>query len=258
MTTTTDLLNSTGISLTDKLADAYEKDIQRAQEIIDAAERLPATCELGDEETLEKLANYVRQARAHDQLLEVKRKDEKEPIDRAGREVQAFFTPWQIKLNAAKTKAEGVINTHNRARETFERNRREEQAKAAAAEAQERADLAAQQQLDGRTGMAEANLETALDRERDAARLTQQAQGSAADLVRTTTAGGTVSSRATWEFEITDASALRATLGKLGEFFTKPEIEKAVRGYLGHCKRAEMTPELPGVRFYEDRKAIIR
>lgn len=258
MTTTNDLLNSTGVSLTDKLNDAYADAIQRAQEIIDAAERLPTECDLGDDAKLEKLADFVRLARGHDQLLEAKRKDEKEPIDRAGREVQQFFKPFQDKLMLAKAKAETVINNHNRAREAFERNRREEQAAAERAEAQRRADLAAQQQLDGRTGMAEANMEAAIEREGNADRLAMQAQGSAADLVRTNTAGGVVSSRAVWAFEIQDGEVLRGTLGPLGPFFNRAMIEQAVRGYLAHCKRAELAPMLAGVRFYEDRKAVIR
>ena len=72
------------------------------------------------------------------------------------------------------------------------------------------------------------------------------------------TAGGVVSGMGNWSFVISDPEALRATLGRLGEYLTAPAIEQAVRAYAAAAKKAQRKPGLPGVVFEWKLSAMVR
>ena len=240
------------------LADNHAELIQRAQDIIDAADRLPDECDVDDGETLERLAAYVRQARAANATVDTARSGEKKVFDDAGKAVQAFFAPVQDKLDRAKRKAEGVINDRNRRAEDVRRREALEAAERERQEAERRAEVARSLEADGKTAASAPIMEHAVAGEQMAEALERKAVSSTADLVRTQTGAGTVSSKGDWAFVIDDSAALRATLGKLADHFTQADIEKAVRAFKTAEKKAGRTPALPGVTFSWTTSAVVR
>lgn len=240
------------------LTDRYQDDLQSAQDLIAAADRLPAECAVDDQDTLDKLAEYVRQTRARSTTIDGHRSFEKQAFDAAGTAVQSFFNPTLNKLADAKRKAEGIITARNRRAEELARQRALAAAEAERAEARRRHEEAARLETAGKTVVADQIMEHAQNAERMAETMERQAGASSSDLVRTQTAGGTVSSKGVWVFQIEDQAALRATLGKLGDHFTLPEIEKAIRSLIAVEKKAGRDPSLPGVVFSRDSRAVIR
>jgi hypothetical protein len=129
-------------------------------------------------------------------------------------------------------------------------------------EADRRMAAAAAIETTGMADVADTIMESALDSQAVAEKLDRVSTGSAADLVRTQTAGGTVTSATTLAFEVTDNDALRASMGELGPYFGQPEIDKAIRAYVAAAKRmgkdAGTIKPLAGVRFFADRSARVR
>ena len=81
---------------------------------------------------------------------------------------------------------------------------------------------------------------------------TSRISDSAADLSRQRTASGALATAKTeWVFEITDYDAI--PLDKLRSYIKRDAIEAAIRMAIKMGNR-----ELPGVRIFEDVKALIR
>jgi len=245
-------------TVAEQLAANHVERLEAADALIQAAERLPASVALGDDETLAKLVAYVKQCRGHYTVLDDTRDKCKRPFMDLANQVQGFFAPRLAKLNESKQKAERLINDHNQRKETAERQRAMAAAQAMREEADRRAEEAQKLEAQGKTFVAEAIMEHAAEADQMADALDNRAAASSADLARTRTAEGTASSRGDWAFQITDPAALRATLGKLGDFFTAAQLEQAIRSFKAAEKKADRKPELAGVHFAWETKAVIR
>lgn len=244
--------------IAETLADNHAELAARVAEFVAAGERLPTECGIDDTATLEKLAAFVRHARALDKVVDTVRTGEKSLFDAASKDVQAFFSPQQTQIDAAKRRAEGVINTRNRQAEQRERDEAMERARLQREEADRQAEMARQMEDKGKAHVAETMVENASKADQMATSMEKKAAGSTADLVRTQTGGGTVSSKAVWVFSVTDQQALRSTLGKLADHFTIADIEKAIRAFVAAEKKAGRAPELAGVLFTTDTRATVR
>jgi len=252
------LQNSLDAPLVDPefIANKHKDAFVAASEVLKQAQDWPA--EVNGPADLEVLTVGVRQIMSAAKTLDACRSAEKRRFDEAGKEVQALFLPRLTKLDQAKQTALAAITRHNRKVEEEQRRLAAEAANREREEARRRAEAAAALETAGHDDVAETVMETAVDAERMAEKLDRQATGSAADLVRTHTAGGTVTSATTMTFEIIDGPALRGTLGPLGDYIDQPSIDKAIRAYIKAKKLAGQSPFIPGVRFFAESKARVR
>ena len=234
----------------------YKDDFVAATAILNAEATLPRS--IMDAAGLERCAKHVKDARMVAKKLDGHRATEKAVFDAAGKQVQNLFKPRLDKLDATKSVAERLIVAYNRKVEEDQRRRAAEAAERERAEASRRAEAAAKLETSSLDDVAETVMQSAIEAEQNAARLDRVSTGSAADLVRAHTEAGTVSSRASLVHDVTDNAALRKAIGPLGDYFDQASIDKAIRAYIKACKTAGRAPELAGVTFREDRKAIVR
>lgn len=249
------------------IANKHKEAFVIATAVLNAEAILPAPLPADSDKTydpadLERLAKHVKDARTAKAGLETARTTEKKRYDDAAKQVQGLFTPRQAKLDDTSKVALDRINAHNRRVEEAERKKAAEAAKKEREEADRRMAAAAAIETSGLADVADTIMESALDSQAVADKLDRVSTGSAADLVRTQTAGGTVTSATTLAFEVTNNDDLRAALGDLGPFFGQTEIEKAIRAYVAAAKRmgkdAGTIKPLAGVRFFADRSARVR
>jgi hypothetical protein len=240
----------------DTLTDRHKEQFALSQAILNAEVNLPT--EVKSEADLEALTKHVKDARGSWAKLDAARDTEKRPFMDASNMVQGVFKTRLDKLDATKKVAEARLTAHNRKVEEEERRKAAGAAQREREEAQRRAAAAAALETAGHADVAETVMDGAVEAERTAQRFDALSTGSAADLVRVQTAGGTVSSSSKLKHEVVDQQALRATLGVLADHFALPEIDKAIRAYIAAEKKAGREPKLAGVRFFNDTKAIVR
>lgn len=235
-----------------------------ASKLFDASARIPQAIPLDDPEDAEgntilgRVSKMVVTLRNTERALDVQRDQEKRPFDLKAKEVQNTFKPVQERLVAIKARCEGLINARNRAQEAAERDRRIALAEQERETERQRLESAAKLEAMGHSEVASTVLDAAQDSANLADKMERAAGGTAADLVRTRTEGGTVSSVRTFTFEITDNAALRATLGKLGDHLNIAELEKAIRSFMTAERKAGREPVLTGVTFSEGSRASVR
>jgi hypothetical protein len=256
--TDTHLPNSIDAPLVDPefIANKHKAAFVLATTVLNAEAGLPLKVET--EADLERLAKHVKDARSVHSTLDAARTSEKRRFDDAGREVQGLFTPRLTKLEASRKVAMDRINAHNQIVEERQRAAAKAAADAQRVEAERRAAAAAAIETSGMGDVAQTILDTAVDAQAAAEKLDRVATGSAADLVRTSTAAGTVSAATKLTFEVTDWPIVRKNLGTLGDYIDAATVEKAIRAHLKAEKLASRHPALPGVRFYEERSARVR
>jgi DNA repair exonuclease SbcCD ATPase subunit len=123
--------HNSGRSLREMLAEQHGTILQRADDLRDAAGRVP---EIDNDDTLGKAADFVKQITATVKKLDAIRVDEKEPFLTAGREVDGLFNGPKDALEKAKSGVSKKMTAYleekarkeREAREAEERARREE------------------------------------------------------------------------------------------------------------------------------------
>ena len=208
--------------------------LRRRTELLDAAERAPAT--IADADSAGQAADFIKQLTAHEKLANRTRADEKAPYLERGRWVDGFFRNAALagigdvkkaianRLTAyqrreAERERRRREEEERREREEAERARQEAEAKAAAAETEEELDAAV---------AAEEDAAAAQERAEQAERATQTG---AADLSRQHTAAGTVASLRT-TVKCTAFSRGALDLEALRPYLSVDSIEKAIRAYI--------------------------
>lgn len=284
-----------------RLREAHAVIFTRTAELLEAEKRVPAEL---DEETAASAGDFVVQIAACIKQGNNAHDAEKEPFLAAGRTVDAlFFKIVRDPLAAAKARVEAKITAHMRRKANEERQRREvaeraareaaERAQAAAAEA-ERQRRAAEEaerrraEEEARRIQSDADLASALDREREAAarqaeidaaaaeaqRLADQAAADAqkaareaavrdAELSQTRGEQSVGSLRQFWDHRDVDRDVLNSTLGPLGPFFNDEAIDKAIRAWIranadGNRTLASGGQPIPGVTIFRNSKAAVR
>lgn len=240
-----------GDALTLRLDEMHSSLKERADELLAAVDRVPATL---DETTHDRAAAFVKQMKLHVKKVDESRTAEKEPYLEGGRTIDAWFKRLSDPVSAACKGVEAKITGFLRAKADAERRAREEEARKAREEADRRAAEMRSQ----------ADLTAAVAAEETAAQAEKAATAKVADLARTRTAYGTMSTlRTVLEFEIVDhAAAVRTLAG----YIDADALAKAARAWLrDHKAEAELLIEaapdaaehIKGVRLFHNQTARV-
>ncbi|WP_296200649.1 hypothetical protein [uncultured Hyphomicrobium sp.] len=259
MTDAIHLSNNAPLMDAEAIANRHKAAFVLSTAVLNAEAALPATVETDAD--LEALTKHAKDAASVKKTLDAARDTEKRPFDDAAKAVQGLFKPRLDKLDATRKVALDRITAHNHRLEEQRRKEAAEAAQREREEAQRRAEAAAQMETMGLDDVGAAIMDTAIDAERMADKMERVSTGSAADLVRTHTSAGAVTSATEIAFEIVDGDALRASLGALGAHFNQAHIEQAVRAYRAFHKkqgRGAADMSLPGVRFFATSSARVR
>ena len=211
-----------------------------------------APAKIKDDADFAATGALVNRAKALTKRLDTTRKGETDPLFQSQKGIKAHFDALVEKIdNALKPHLDAADNF---TREKAAREKREREAAAQKLRDQEAAERlkAGNAQSSAVAARAEGRAE-ALAAQAD--RLESQSM-SAADLVRTKiSGGGTATAQTRWAFEVTDYNALQATLGPLGPFLNRDDVEKAIRSVVRIQKSNTV---LPGVRVFPDTTAAFR
>lgn len=210
-----------------------------------AANALPA--KIKTEDDLGNVGQHITDLRALSRRVDGTRSDEKAPILEAGKQLDGWFKDLGGKIEVAAKRLQGAADEYARQKAAEERARLVEEArKAREREEAERAKAEAGNiKAAGRADQAEARADAA----------EKAATASDADLVRTRAGGVTASAKTSWTFRVDDYPALQASLGPLGPFLAREDVEKAIRSVVRIQKGGTA---LPGVTVFEDTKATFR
>ncbi|MGE4043422.1 MAG: hypothetical protein AB7F35_01120 [Acetobacteraceae bacterium] len=230
----------------DRLADTHKAALAKADELIAAVSRVPATCE--DEDTAGKISDLVKMLSAQHKTVEAARVQEKEPHLAAGRAVDGFFKAVTERLAVAKATAEKPLDAFVKAQAEAERKRRAEEAERLRLEAEAKA-AEAEAMAGNNVKASDAMLTFAAHTEQQAAKLEEARP---ADLAKTRGSIGSVASlRTRWVGEVTNAAAL--DLEKLRPHFSADALQKALNAYVAAGGR-----ELTGASIYEKSDTVVR
>lgn len=237
--------NPPAASLRETLAerDTYRQQIVAAEELASRATALPQQI---TDETLSAAADVVSGARELAKAVEAARVMEKQPHLDAGREIDKFFAVTKDRLDKIVKVLTDRITLHNIAKAAEARKETEAKAKA-----EREAQAAAKAAAAPDPVAAEAAL---WDDDEPAA--PPAPKQSAADLTRQRTeSGALVTTRTEWDFVIEDYSAI--PLDRLRDYIPDEAITRAVRGLM-KITSDKSRLAIPGVRFFEKEKAVVR
>jgi hypothetical protein len=239
--------------LRERLQSDHADLCSRADELLAAVERAP---EVVNEDNAGAVGDFIKQLTGHRKTLDATRVNEKEPYLAGGRGVDGFFRPMMDKLDTAKKAIESRLSAYLRAKEAEERRKREEVARRAREEQQRRAAEAAklaQAARDAKTlEEAIAAEEAAKNAEADRIKAEKESNAKAAEMSRTRGDFGSVGSlRTFWDFEVLDIHDV--PMETIRPHLPIAAVEQAIRGYVKAGGR-----ELPGVRIFENKTAVVR
>lgn len=241
-------------ALSERLTETHRDLMKRTTALAEAFQRVPQ--EATDEETVERMADFVKQCQAHVKNCDKARVAEKEPYLEGGRRVDGFFKNLSTQIDTIKGKVGARITAYQRKVAEEERKRREAEAKAAAEAAKQAAIEAANREA---AMQKDEDIEGAIQAEAEAKRKAEQAakaqreaEAKNAELSRARSAAGSVASLTTfWNFRNLDRAEL--DLNALREHLPQAALEQAVRSFIKAGGR-----KLAGVEIFEDAKSTVR
>ena len=238
----------------DRLTEDYAGMLVRRDELLGAADRVPPTVE--DENTAQKVGDFIKQLQAAMKNADATRVSEKEPYLAGGRQTDGFFKAITEPLAKVKKEIEGRLNIFLRKKADAERRAREEAEKKARKEAERAAQEVAERikALKDEEGLEAAITaeEVAKHAKADALKAAKEAEAKAAELSRTRGDYGSVASlRTFWDFKDFDRDKL--DLGALRAHLPEEALYKAVRSYIKAGGR-----ELVGVTIFENTSTTVR
>lgn len=242
-----------GDSLRDKLRDENYELIQRRDQLLDAATRIPT---IDNDDVAGKVSDYIKQLTALVKASETNRTGAKEPYLEGGRNVDGFFKAITDPVDKVKNDVQRKLTAYLREKEEAERRARIEQERLAREAAEKAAKEAAEK---AKQAADAASLEAAIEAEKqaetaaaDLAKASQAADVKPAELSRTRGEYGSMSSlRTEWVFDDLDRQQL--DLEALRPYLPTDALEKAVRAFIKAGGR-----QLRGVAIYETTKAVVR
>lgn len=247
----------TGEALREQLIDQNVELLNRRNELLDAAARAP---EITDEDTAQKISDFIKQLTALAKTADAARVAAKEPYLAGSRGVDGFFHAITDPIGKAKGIIEAKLSIWLRAKADKERRAREATAQAAReeemrkfAEAQAAEKAANRRTADEATkANARAAEQAAQAAAAEAAERQKEADASAAELSRTRGDYGAVASlRTYWTFRNPDRASL--DLEALRPHIPTDCLEKAIRSFIKAGGR-----QLDGVVIYETTDAVVR
>ena len=264
--------------MTERMAEDHAEILARTKELLDAAERAPAS--VNDDEGAGKFGDFIKSVTGTIKRAETARKAEKEPYLVNSRKVDGFFKKRITEpLADAKKALEKTLGVYLQAKAAAERKAREEAEKAA-----REAEAAARREAEEREKALEAEatpfedpgdgpseyekLESAVEAEEAAAKAKKEADkaakaasAKAADLARTRGDHGSVGTlRTEWKHD----EPVRADLDleALREHLSIDALEKAIRSYIKANAPEKVGGPWPkplaGVRIFEKTTTTVR
>lgn len=235
------------------LAESNADLINRAAELIAAADRAPAKIE--DEETEQKITAFLGSIAKCEKAFEGKRVAEKEPYLTLGRVVDAFFKGHQDTLDKARRKVKPALD----ARLLWKREEQRRIDREAAAERQRLADeqaaAAAEAEKAKMPIKAEEMMTTAMNTEAHATRMAEKAEGKISVVSRSSD-GASANLRSVWKIEATDRNKLNLEL--LRHHFTDDAIQMALNSYLRTMTKPVEGQPVDGARIWEHTESVVR
>lgn len=237
--------------MAEQFNERYEELIRKANDLVIRAGNAPKIIE--DDNMADFFANFTKECTRTAKELENVRVIEKNPYLEKSRIVDGFFKNIQDKIENTKRILQKPLDVFLIEKARQEREAREAEAKRLRAEADARAAQA--------VALAEANKGTQSEREMIKAVRTENAAAEMEQAIQAAPmgAGGahrsitgvTAALRTVWIGEVVDLDDL--DLNKLKGFFTIPEVQKAVNGFVRAGGR-----ELKGVHIYEKSETVVR
>lgn len=232
------------------LADKHSKLFSRANDLISAADRIPAT--IADADTAGKISDYIKQLTGSKKNLEAERVNEKEPYLTLGRVVDGYFKQTTDALDGAAMKAKRPLDSWLKLKAEEERRARVEEARLLR-EKQEQEERDAKMLQDAKLKPeADKMLDQAIITEQVAIKAEAAVQAKPAELAHSRgTSGALASLRTRWVGELVDVGAI--DLEKLRHHLNPDALQKAINSYVSAGGR-----ELSGVNIYEKSETVVR
>ena len=249
-----------GDPLHERLLEVHGQLIERAARLIgDLGGRCPG--EITDDPANESASDYIKELTGCMKSMEAARVSEKEPFLKSGRTVDGFFKKITDRLDQTKRIVAKIKTLYERKKADEERRARleaENKARADAERARQEAEAADRAAMDAQQDTERA-LDTAIEAEKkaeqaekDVVQIARDASAKAADLSRTRSAKGAVSSlRTFWDYKGFDLAAI--DLEPLRYHLPAGAIEKAVRSFVKAGGR-----DLGGVEIFENTESVTR
>lgn len=242
-----------GEALREKLRDENTDILDRADQLLEAAGRLPA---IDNDDVAGKVGDYIKQLTALIKMAETRRTSAKEPYLEGGRHVDGFFKAVTDPVGKIKETVGKLLTIYEREKEAAARARRIEEERIAREAAQK---AAAEAAAAAAAAADDKSLDTAIAAEKaaevaaaDLAKAAQAAEVKPAELSRTRGEYGSMTSlRTEWVFDNLDRAQL--DLEELRPYLPTDGLEKAVRAFIKAGGR-----QLRGVTIYESTKAVVR
>ena len=214
------------------------------------ANRLPK--KVKSDADLSLVGTVITDARDLAKRVENTRTEEGRPLLDATKMINEHFKALGTTIAKAIAPAQEAADVYTREKAAAEKARREREAE----EARKKEEAAREKAENATTAAAAARAARDVERHAHAAEAAEQAaSASTADVVRTRSGGVTATGRTFWNYQITDYPAVQATLGPLGHFLPRADVEKAIRSLVRIQKGGA---SLPGVKVYEDTKSSFR
>lgn len=224
--------------------------LDRAKQLIEAAERAPATIE--DDETEGRITDFIKQIMNCTKSIESVRVQEKEPYLTLGRVVDGFFKTKTNDLDKAKMKVKRTLDDRLRWKAEQERKRREEEARKLREEAERQAEEAARLEAEQKANSADESWNKAINTDSHATRVQQSAGDKLAKLAQSRGSEGSMASlRTVWKGELVDRAAL--DLEALRQHLPQDALQQAINSFVKAGGR-----ELKGARIFEHSESVVR
>jgi hypothetical protein len=241
-------------SLVEQVAAALPDDTEALRAEIEplAARANAAPRKIRNDNDLDVVGTVVTDARDLLNRLDVKRKEIGDPYFRTHRRVNEYFKPFTDRVDRIVKTLQGVADAYAAEKAAKERAIAEAQARKAREEEEARLAAAKAAEEAGRLKNAGAHAAKAEAAAEKAAEAEARAHASAADLTRTRTDSGILSTaKEEWDFEIEKYDAIG--LEPLRPYLKREAIEQAIRWAIKAGKR-----EIAGVRIFPKTKAQFR
>lgn len=201
---------------------------------------------------MDAAASLVKDSKALFKKVETARKEMKQPFLDGGKLVDGHYGALTERLDRIATTFQKAADAYTAQQLELERQRRLAEAERIRQEEAAAREMAEAAEEAGKVPMAETMAHMADAAGYEARQLEQEATGSAADLVRTVTSSGVLTSAKTpWVHEITDIGEV--DLNALRPYLKQDAIDAAIRLAIRQGVRS-----IRGVRIFQDVKAVIR
>ena len=239
--------------LKDTLAEKNKDLLNRAADLIAAADRAPNTINTDEEEV--QITNYLGQIAKCEKAFEGIRVSEKEPYLTLGRVVDGFFKLQIDNLNRARTKVKPALDARLLWKREQERKRLAEEAAEKKRLADAQAAAAASLEASQMQSKANDALSQAMNTEAHANKLEAKADGKIS-VVSRGTEGNSANLRSVWKIEQVDRSKLNLEL--LRYHFTDDAIQKALNSLLATMQKPVEGQPVDGAYIHEHTESVVR